>query len=32
MIKPTEIRYIKKTHTLSLTIEDGLSANLTAEN
>ena len=31
MIKPTEIRYIKKTHTLSLTFEDGLSANLTAE-
>ena len=31
MIKPTEIRYIKKTNTLSLTFEDGLNADLTAE-
>ena len=31
MIKPTEIRYIKKTNTLSLTFEDGLSADLTSE-
>ena len=31
MIKPTEIRYIRKTNTVSLTFEDGLSANLTTE-
>ena len=31
MIKPTEIRYIKKTNTLSLTFEDGLNADLTSE-
>ena len=31
MIKPTEIRYIKKTNTLSLTFEDGLNVNLTSE-
>ncbi|MBT4462299.1 MAG: DUF971 domain-containing protein [Gammaproteobacteria bacterium] len=31
MIKPTEIRYIKKTNTLSLSFEDGISANLTTE-
>ena len=31
MIKPTEIRYIKKTNTLALTFEDGVNANLTTE-
>ncbi|MBT3549440.1 MAG: DUF971 domain-containing protein [Gammaproteobacteria bacterium] len=31
MIKPTEIRYIKKTNTLLLSFEDGISANLTTE-
>jgi len=31
MIKPTEIRYIKKTNILSLTFEDGLNADLTSE-
>ncbi len=31
MIKPVEIRYIKKTNTIAITFEDGLSADLTAE-
>ena len=31
MIKPKEILYIKKTNTLSITFEDGLSADLTSE-
>ena len=31
MIKPIEIRYIKKTNTITISFEDGLSANLTAE-
>lgn len=31
MIKPTEIRYIKKINTVSLTFEDGMSADLTSE-
>ena len=31
MIKPKEIRYIKKTNTISINFEDGLEADLTAE-
>ena len=31
MIKPIEIRYIKKNNILSLTFEDGLKENLTIE-
>ena len=31
MIKPTEIRYIKKTNILALKFEDGVNANLTTE-
>ncbi len=30
-IKPVEIRYIKKTNTIAISFEDGLSANLTVE-
>ena len=32
MIKPTELRYIKKTNTLLLTFEDGYSSNVTSEH
>ena len=31
MIKPTELRYIKKTNTLSITFEDGFSNDITSE-
>ena len=31
MIKPVELRYIKKTNTLSITFEDGYSSNMTSE-
>ena len=31
MIKPTELRYIKKTSTLSITFEDGFSNDITSE-
>lgn len=31
MIKPVEIRYIKKTNIILITFEDGLTANLTSE-
>ena len=31
MIKPTEIRYIKKTNTVAMSFEDGESADLTTE-
>ena len=31
MIKPLEIRYIKKTNTVALSFEDGISADLTTE-
>ena len=31
MIKPIEIRYIKKTNTISINFEDGLEGDLTAE-
>ena len=31
MIKPTELRYIKKTNTLSITFEDGYSSDITSE-
>ena len=31
MIKPIEIRYIKKTNTVSINFEDGLTADLTSE-
>ena len=31
MIKPTELRYIKKTNTLSITFEDGFSGDITSE-
>ena len=31
MIRPTELRYIKKTNILSITFEDGYSSNMTSE-
>ena len=31
MIKPLEIRYIKKTNTVALSFEDGINADLTTE-
>ena len=31
MIKPTELRYIKKTNTLSIIFEDGFSGDITSE-
>ena len=31
MIRPTELRYIKKTNILSITFEDGYSGNMTSE-